>query len=70
MSVVKEKAKKYLTVLAQQTAVAVGIFVILFALSRIMPQVTEKISVIWTKNTDLKRVAQLFLEIFSELVPF
>lgn len=65
-----EKMKKSLMMLAYQSALALGIFVVLFVINRFLPQVTDKISVIWTKNTDLKKVGQLLLEISKELIPF
>lgn len=65
-----EKMKKHLMILAYQSAVATGIFIVLFVLNRFVPEVTDKISVIWTKNTDLKKVGRLLYEIVKELMPF
>lgn len=65
-----EKTKKHLIILAYQSVLALGLFLLLFVLSRFAPQLTEKISVIWTKNTDLKKAARLFADILKELLPF
>lgn len=65
-----EKMKKRLTMLAYQAALALGIFIILFVLDSIAPQLIDKLSSVWTKNTDIKKAGRLLLELSEELIPF
>lgn len=65
-----EKIKKQLIILAYQAVFAAGLFLFVLAMSRFAPEWTEKISVIWTKTTDLKKVGSLLLEAGKELLPF
>lgn len=65
-----EKMKKRLTMLAYQAALALGIFIILFVLDSFAPQLIDKLSSVWTKNTDIKKAGRLLLELSEELIPF
>ena len=65
-----EKIKKYAIVLVYQTLFAAGIFLFLFLAERFAPNITEQIEPIWKKSTDLKKLAELFKEMFGELIPF
>lgn len=65
-----EKMKKRLTMLAYQAALALGIFIILFVLDSFAPQLVDKLSSVWTKNTDIKKAGRLLLELSEELIPF
>lgn len=65
-----EKMKKRLTMLAYQAALALGIFIILFLLDSFAPQLVDKLSSVWTKNTDIKKAGRLLLELSEELIPF
>ena len=65
-----EKIKKQLIILAYQAVFAAGMFLFILAMRHFAPELTEKISVIWTKNTDLKKVGRLLLEAGDELLPF
>jgi hypothetical protein len=65
-----EKMKKRLTMLAYQAALALGIFIILFVVDSFAPQLLDKLSSVWTKNTDIKKAGRLLLELSEELIPF
>lgn len=65
-----EKMKKRLTMLAYQAALALGIFIILFVLDSFAPQLIDKLSSVWTKNTDIKKAGRLLIELSEELIPF
>lgn len=65
-----EKMKKRLTMLAYQAALALGTFIILFVLDSFAPQLLDKLSSVWTKNTDIKKAGRLLLELSEELIPF
>ena len=56
--------------LAYQAALALGIFIILFVLDSFAPQLIDKLSSVWTKNTDIKKAGRLLLELSEELIPF
>ena len=64
-----EKIKKVLTELFYKTLVAAAILLIVFALRFFFPDTAEKISVIWTKNTDLKKTGALLVKTFKEICP-
>ena len=49
---------------------ALGIFLVLFVIDKLAPRITDKLGVIWSKNTDLKRTAQLMRAFMKELLPF
>lgn len=70
VSMMNEKMKKRLTMLAYQAALALGIFIILFVLDSFAPQLIDKLSSVWTKNTDIKKAGRLLLELSEELIPF
>lgn len=65
-----ENTKKYLITLSYRAAFSLGLFLLLFALSKLMPEVTEKISIIWTKNINLEKMEGLISEFIKELFPF
>lgn len=65
-----EKMKKRLTMLAYRAALALGTFIILFVLDSFAPQLLDKLSSVWTKNTDIKKAGRLLLELSEELIPF
>ncbi|MBQ8807968.1 MAG: hypothetical protein IJZ81_01515 [Clostridia bacterium] len=65
-----EKTKKYLVITAYQALAALGIFLVLFVIDKLAPRITDKLGVIWSKNTDLKRTAQLMRAFMKELLPF
>ncbi len=64
-----EKTKKILMRELYKGAVALTIFIVVFALCSIFPNVKEYVKSILTKNTDLKKVASLFMEIAKEIAP-
>lgn len=65
-----ENTKKYLITLSYRAAFSLGLFLLLFALSKFMPELTEKISLIWTKNINLEKMEGLISEFIKELFPF
>lgn len=65
-----ERMKKALMSLGLRCALAAGLFLMLCILKWSAPEITEKISAVWTKNTDLKRAGELFRELFYESLPF
>ncbi len=65
-----ENTKKYLITLSYRAAFSLGLFLLLFALSKLMPELTEKISLIWTKNINLEKMEGLASEFIKELFPF
>lgn len=65
-----ENTKKYLITLSYRAAFSLGLFLLLFALSKLMPELTEKISLIWTKNINLDKMEGLLSEFIKELFPF
>lgn len=64
----KEKAKKLLLSLSYRTAVAAGLFLLAFVLNRTAEGLFRKISVIWTKETDLLKAAEIFKELVKVLI--
>ena len=66
----KEKTKKYLILLAYRSAVAVGIFLIIFVIGIFAPGFIEKLSPVWTKNMNMGRVKELSYSLLKELFPF
>lgn len=65
-----EKIKKILTVLVYQSVAAVVLFLAVSGTLMFFPEIAEKITPVWTKNTDLKKTGLLLLKVFKELVPF
>ncbi len=65
-----EKAKNILMRELYKGAVALAIFVIVFAVCSISPGIKERVTTILTKDTDLKKVASLFTQIAREIAPF
>lgn len=65
-----ENTKKYLIALSYRTAFALGLFLLLFVLSKAAPGLTEKISLIWTKNINLEKMEELLSQFVKELFPF
>ena len=63
-----EKIKKLLIRQAYMGAVALVIFIIIFALCSIFPNVKEGIGNVLSGNTDLKKVLSLFKEIVKEIM--
>ena len=63
------KVKKMLFSLSYRAAAAAVIFFILFGTKHIFPQIFERISEIWTKNTDFIKAAELLKTLISELLP-
>ena len=64
----KERAKKFLLNLSYRTAVAAGLFILVFVLSRTAESIFPKISSIWTKDTGLLKVTELLKELFKVLI--
>lgn len=65
-----EKVKKLLMEYGYKTLVAAVILLAVFALRFFFPDTAEKISIIWTKNTDLKKTGALLVKTFKEISPF
>ena len=65
-----ERAKKYLIILLYQSAISLGVFLLLFLLNRFTPELVEKISVIWTKSINLEKMEGLLSNVLRELFPF
>lgn len=65
-----ERMKKALMSFGLRCAFATGLFLMLFIIKWTVPEILEKISNVWTKNTDLKKAAELLGELFRESVPF
>ncbi len=65
-----EKTKKILMRELYKGAVALAIFISVFAICCIFPSIRERVGDILTKDTDLKKVAFLFLQIAKEIAPF
>lgn len=65
-----EKTKNILMKEFYKGAVALAIFVVVFALCSIFPDIKERVNSILTKDTDLKKVASLFTQIAKEIAPF
>ena len=66
----KEKAKKYLIMLAYRTAFAIGIFIILFVIGLFASGFIEKLSPVWTKNINIRKAGGFFLSFLKEISPF
>lgn len=65
-----EKTKKIFTVLMYRAIAAGILFLAVAATLMFFPETAEKISPVWTKNTDLKKTGVLLLNVFKELIPF
>ena len=64
----KERLKKYFLNLSYRTAVAIGLFILVFVLSRTAESIFAKISSVWTKDTDLLKAARLLKELARVLI--
>ena len=64
-----EKAKKLFMECGYKFVIAAVIFLVILALRFFFPETAEKVSVIWTKNTDLKKTGALLVKIFKEICP-
>lgn len=64
-----EKIKKRALECGYKFVIAAVIFLVFLALRYFFPDAAEKISVIWTKNTDLKKTGALLVKIFKEICP-
>lgn len=64
----KEKVKKILLNLSYRTAVAAGLFLAAFAISRFADGTFQKISAIWTKEADLLKAGALLKELITVLI--
>ena len=65
-----EKTKKILMSNLYKGAVALTIFISVFAICCIFPSIKERVGTILTKDTNLKEVGSLFLRIAKEIAPF
>ena len=65
-----EKIKKLLTITLWQTILMTAVFIVLYAVKYFSPHTIEKISAIWTKNTDFERAFTFVSNLFEELIPF
>ena len=65
-----EKIRNLLTVTLWQTILMTAVFAVLFAVKYFSPQTIEKISAVWTKNTDFERAFTFVSNLFGELIPF
>lgn len=64
-----EKIKKRVLECGYRFVIAAVIFLSIMALHYFFPGVSEKISVVWTKNTDLKKTGELLIKIIKEISP-
>ncbi len=58
-----EKTKKYLLSLAVRSAVAIVLFLVIWAVKGFYPEISR----LWTKNMDIQKVVALFREILKEV---
>ena len=65
-----EKTKKLLMKEAYMGAVALVIFILLFALCSVFPSVKESVIKTLAKDTDLKKVISLLTKLAKEINPF
>ena len=65
-----EKVRKFLLSLAYRAIAAVVMFAILWVLQDISVVAFEKVSAVWTKNTDIKKATELLSELVRMSVPF
>ena len=65
-----ERLRKFLLSLAYRTIAVAVIFAVLWVLREISKPALEKVSAVWTKNTDIKRAAELLSELMRMSVPF
>ena len=65
-----EKTKKILTAFMYRAIAAGILFLSVSVMLMFFPETAEKVSPVWTKNTDLKKTGLLLLKVFKELVPF
>ena len=65
-----EKTKRMLMECGYKFTVAAVIFLVILALRFFFPEMAEKVSAIWTKNTDLKKTGALLVKTLKEISPF
>lgn len=65
----QEKTKTWLLSLAVRTGVALGIFLIVFIVCRIFPDVLKTIRPVWTKSMDIQKTGTLLKELLKEMLP-
>ncbi len=65
-----EKMKKILMREAYVGAVALALFIVIFALCTIFPNVKEGVGKALSKNTDLEKVVSLCAKVVKEINPF
>ncbi|MBQ3022689.1 MAG: hypothetical protein IJD91_05160 [Clostridia bacterium] len=65
-----EKTKNILMKELYKGAVALAILIVVFALCSIFPDIKTGTKTVLIKDTDLKKVISLFLQIAKEIVPF
>lgn len=66
----EERTKKVMMSFIWQCVICASLFLIMIALKRVMPEVFNKLSAIWTKSTDLKKTGGLLIKLFKEIIPF
>ena len=64
-----QKTKNRLLSLAVRTAIAVVIFVILFVMNRLFPQLIKHMERIWTKSMDIQKIGTFLKEVLKESLP-
>lgn len=65
-----DKRKYFLILTAYRAAIAAVILVVMLMLDFFAPRTVEKISCVWTQNTDFKKVTQLIAQTAKEMIPF
>ena len=65
-----DKLKDYLILTAYRAIAAAVILIVIAAINFLTPDITQRISRLWTQTTDFKKVIELLSETARELVPF
>ena len=65
-----DKLKEFLILTAYRAVAAAVILIVIAAINFLTPDITQRISRLWTQNTDFKKVMELLSETAKELAPF
>ncbi len=64
-----DKLRYFLILTAYRAAVAAVILIVIAGVNFLTPNITPRISRVWTQTTDFKKVTELLSETAKELIP-
>lgn len=64
-----DKLKHFLILTAYRAVAAAIILIVIAAINFFTPDITRRISRVWTQNTDFKKATELLSETVRELIP-